>query len=139
MLLALCLASAACGENLSDLTGPTPGLQPTFSSIQRDIFDTTDSSGHRACTQCHTGRRPAGRMNLSPGAAYASLVGVASSAKAEAIRVIPGDPENSDLVHKLAGGPGIVGSRMPRIGPPSLTQGQMLVIRRWSELGAPNN
>jgi hypothetical protein len=78
-------------------------------------------------------------MNLSQGAAYASLVGVASSAKSGAIRVIPGDPDNSYLVHKLAGGPGIVGSRMPRIGPPYLTQGQMLVIRRWIDRGAPND
>lgn len=64
---------------------------------------------------------------------------MASSAKSDAIRVIPGDPENSYLVRKLAGGRGIVGSRMPRIGPPYLTQGQMLVIRRWIELGAPND
>ena len=142
MLIAMSLASAACDENLSDLTGPTPNLQPTFSSIQREIFDSTDSSGRRACTQCHTDagrRRPAGGMNLSPGAAYASLVGVASSRKPGAIRVVPGDPQNSYLLQKLAGRLDIVGLCMPRGGPPYLTQGQMLVIRRWIEMGAPND
>ena len=29
--------TAACDEALSDLTGPTPNLQPTFSSIQQEI------------------------------------------------------------------------------------------------------
>ena len=142
MLIALCLASAACDGNLSDLTGPTPDLEPTWSSSQREIFDTTDSSGRRACTQCHTnagGRRPAGGMNLSPGVAYASLVGVASTGKRDAIRVIPGDPVNSYLMHKLGGRRDIVGRREPPGNGPFLTQGQMLVIRRWIELGAQND
>jgi hypothetical protein len=37
--------TAACDEALSSLTGPTPNLEPTLSSIQREIFDTTDSWG----------------------------------------------------------------------------------------------
>ena len=56
-----------------------------------------------------------------------------------AIRVVPGDPENSYLIHKLEGRPGIVGVRMPQIGPPYLTDGQILVIKRWIELGARND
>src|SRR5262245_61431774 len=50
----LAFAVASCDEKLSDLTGPTPNLQPTFSSIQHEIFETTDSSGRPACTNCHT-------------------------------------------------------------------------------------
>ena len=44
-LLYLGLAAAlfggtvACDESLSSLTGPTPGLEPTFSSIQNLIFN----------------------------------------------------------------------------------------------------
>jgi hypothetical protein len=53
--------------------------------------------------------------------------------------VIPGDPENSYLIHKLEGRPGIVGNRMPNNGPPYLTDGQIRIIRRWIEDGAPNN
>ena len=133
-------AVAACDENLSDLTGPTPNLQPTLSSIQQEIFNTTDGSGRQACTNCHTdaGRTPVAGMVLRTGVSHASLVGVASSAKPGAIRVIPGDPENSYLIHKLEGRPGIVGTPMPR-GNVLLTQGQILVIKRWIELGARND
>jgi hypothetical protein len=52
--------------------------------------------------------------------------------------VIPGDPENSYLIHKLEGRPGIVGTQMPR-GDVRLSAGQILVIKRWIERGAPND
>jgi hypothetical protein len=55
------------------------------------------------------------------------------------LRVAPGDADNSYMVHKLEGGPNIVGERMPRGGGPFLTSGQMLVIRKWIADGAPNN
>ena len=45
--------------------------------------------------------------------------------KAGAIRVIPGDPENSYLIHKLDGRQSIVGQRMPRTTGPFLTDGQI--------------
>jgi hypothetical protein len=135
-------ALIACDEKLSSLTGPTPDLVPTFSSIQNTIFRATDSTGRAACTNCHTtagGRVPPAGMDLGSPNAHAQLVSVASNAKAGAVRVIPGDPENSYLIHKLEGRPGIVGLQMPRGGGPPLTPGQILVIKRWIELGAPNN
>jgi len=135
------LAIAACDEKLSDLTGPTPNLEPTFSSIQKEIFETTDSSGRLACTNCHSnlGRNPSGGMNLLSGISYANLVGVASTGKPGAIRVIPGDPDNSYIIHKLEGRSDIIGVRMPRGNGPYLTDGQILVIKRWIANGAPNN
>ena len=141
LAVVLTIVVAGCDENLSDLTGPSPTLQPTFSSIQREIFDQTDSAGRAACIQCHTavGRVPAGGLNLTSATSYAALVGVGSVLKPGAIRVIPGDPANSYLVQKLEGTPGIVGRRMPFLGPPFLTDGQILVIKRWIEIGAPNN
>ena len=140
--LMLALAVAGCDEKLSDLTGPTPDLEPTFSSIQQNIFQTTDSAGRAACTNCHTtqdGRVPPVGMDLGSATAPSQLVNVPALNKPDAIRVIPGDPENSYLIHKLEGRPGIVGLRMPRSGPPYLTEGQILVIKRWIALGAPNN
>ena len=139
-LLALSIGSAACDESLTDITGPTPNLVPTFSSIQTEIFNNSDSSGRAACTQCHNaiGRLFNG-LDLSPAVAYANLVGVGSRGKPGAIRVIAGDPENSYLIHKLDGRPGIVGVRMPLSGPPYLTDGQILVIKRWIGLGARND
>ena len=140
VLLAASVGLAGCDENLSDVTGPTPNLQPTLSSIQNEIFDKTDSAGRQACTNCHTdaGRTPVAGMVLRAGVAHASLVGVPSSAKPGAIRVIPGDPENSYLIHKLEGRPGIVGTPMPR-GNALLSEGQIRVIKRWIELGARND
>jgi hypothetical protein len=136
------LTSAGCDEKLSSITGPTQNLAPTFSSIQQNIFTASDSAGRAACNSCHTtvgGRVPPAGMDLGSPNAHAQLVNVASVFKPGAVRVIPGDPENSYIIHKLEGRSGIVGLRMPRSGPPYLTDGQILVIRRWIELGAPNN
>lgn len=133
--------TAACDEALSDLTGPTPNLQPTFSSIQKEIFDTTDSSGRLACINCHTsvGRTPAAGLDLTAGSSYSRLVGVSSVERPGVLRVAAGDPDNSYIVHKLEGRSDIVGVRMPRGTGPYLTDGQMLVIRRWIAQGAANN
>jgi hypothetical protein len=141
LCLTAVVAGAGCDEKLSDFTGPTPNLEPTFSSISQDIFQAVDSSGRAACTQCHTtaGSRFTAGLNLEPSVAYANLVGVASTERPNLLRVAPGDPDGSYLIHKLEGRAGIVGERMPRTSGPFLTEGQMLVIRRWIELGAPNN
>lgn len=138
--LMLLATAPGCDEKLRDLTGPTPALQPTLSSIQRDIFNNADAAGRPACTSCHNTRfaRFNGNLDLSEGNAFANLVGVPSRDKPGAIRVIPGDPANSYLVQKVEGAPGIVGDRMPKTGP-FLTSGQILVIRRWIELGARND
>lgn len=141
MVLALAVGSSACDEKLSDVAGPTPNLQPTFASIQREIFNVTDSTGRLSCTQCHTnvGRNPSGGLVLLEGQAYQALVGVGSRGKPGATLVAPGDPENSYLLKKLDGSPDIIGVRMPRGNGPFLTAGQISIIRRWIALGARND
>jgi hypothetical protein len=62
-----------------------------------------------------------------------------SRAKAGAVRVVPGDPENSYILHKLEGRSGIVGERMPRTGGPYLTSGQISILNRWIATGAKND
>ena len=139
--LALSMSFAACDEKLSDLTGPTPNLQPTFSSIQHEIFESSDGSGRPACIQCHApqgARPPIGGLNLTDAAAYASLVNVPAGERRTLNYVTPGDPDDSYLIQKLEGSHNIVGARMP-FGGPYLSSNQILVIRRWIELGAPNN
>ena len=140
LLIAATAAFAACDEKLSSIAGPTPNLEPTFASIQKEVFETTDVAGRVACTGCHTstGRNPAGGLNLNHDVAYDSLVNVASR-KPGALRVVPGDPENSYIVQKVEGRSGIVGLRMPFSGPPFLSDGQILILKRWIELGAPRN
>jgi hypothetical protein len=134
------LVCASCDESLSSITGPTPNLEPTLSSIQANIFNISDSSGRLACIGCHTdqGRNPAGGLVLLEGRSYQQLVGRASTGKPGETRVIPGDGQNSYLVKKLEGRD-IVGERMPRGNGPFLTEGQMIVIRKWIGDGAPNN
>lgn len=138
-IAAFAAGAAACDEDLSSLTGPTPNLEPTFSSIQANIFEATDSSGRLACTNCHAGRNPLTSLNLLHDVAYDQLVGRASGQRSDLMLVKPGDPENSYLIHKLDGRSGIVALRMPRNSPAFLTDGQILVIKRWIETGAPRN
>ena len=139
VLVLLLVTSAACDEKLSTLAGPTPNLEPTFASIQREIFETTDSAGRTSCITCHTavGRNPSGGVNLTHDVAYDQIVGVAARGKAGAIRVVPGDPDNSYLVRKIEGASDIAGRRMPNNGPPYLTDGQIFILKRWITNGAP--
>lgn len=141
LALALAIGAAACDEKLSTLAGPTPNLEPTFASIQRDIFETTDAAGRVSCVTCHTniGRNPAAGLNLLHDVAYDQLVNASATQVPSIKRVTPGDPQGSYLVHKVEGRAGIVGRRMPFNGPPYLSDGQILIIRRWIELGAPRN
>lgn len=136
------LVGTGCDEKLSDVTGPTPDLTPTFASIQRDILGAPDSSGRPGCNSCHVPGGPANGTGLfftDATTSYALLVGRPSRLKPGETLVIPGDPANSYLVRKLDGGPDINGQRMPRTSGPFLTEGQMLVIRRWIQDGAANN
>ena len=137
LVVSLFAVSSGCDEKLSSVTGPTPNLEPNIESIQSEIFTSSDSSGRTSCITCHTnvGRQPAANLNLA-GDAIRALVNVPSVQKSGSVLVIPGDPANSYLIQKIKGEGGIVGLRMPRNGPPFLTDGQVLVIERWIELGA---
>jgi hypothetical protein len=139
-LLATAIAAAGCDESLKSVAGPSPNLEPTFASIRTEIFENTDMAGRTSCVTCHTGqgRTPAGGLNLQSDP-YSALVNAPSRGKPGEILVVPGDPASSYLIAKLEGHAGIAGLRMPRNGPPYLTDGQILIIRRWIETGAPNN
>lgn len=138
-VVALAAGMMACDESLSDIAGPTPNLEPTFASIQREIFETTDTAGRVACVNCHNPSNPvAGRLlNLTSGASYDQLVNRPSVERPSVRLVDPGNPDGSYLVDKVVGRNTIVGRRMPINGPPFLTEGQILILRRWIELGAP--
>jgi mono/diheme cytochrome c family protein len=131
--------AVGCGSSSpsapSSTTPVTTPSGPTFSvQLQQQILTP-------ACVPCHTdeGRTPSGGLNLKSGTAYSSLINVASTGKAGAVRVIPGNPSGSYIIQKLEGAPDIVGLRMPRNGPPYLTDAQVALIRLWIQNGAPNN
>jgi hypothetical protein len=138
LVFLLSIITAGCDESLTTLAGPTPNLTPTFSSIQRDIFEASDSSGRPSCSSCHNPNGGAFRavgLDLSTAGSYDSLVGTASRQKPSLARVAAGDPDNSYLLHKLETRTDIIGVRMPQRGP-YLSDGQLAIIRRWIELGA---
>lgn len=130
-------AGGGSDDDLKRRSGPdcTPPDVPTISltaNIQ-PIFDTSCALGG-----CHAGAIPAGELDLSPGAARAELVGVASMQIPGRDRVVPGDPDASYLVQKIEGTAGISGQPMP-LGCPGAPQGgavclnnnQILAIRTW--------
>ena len=141
LAITLAIGATACDESLSTIAGPTPDLEPTFSSIQKNIFETTDSAGRNACVNCHTnvGRVPLGGLNLTHDVAYDQLVNISAIQIPSLKRVNPGDPEGSYMIHKMEGRAGILGRRMPFNGPPYLTDGQIQIVKRWIELGALRN
>ncbi len=138
--IAAAVVVAACGgSSSSSPAAPTPSTgggggstEVTLSTVQSQIF-----SAH--CTGCHGGSSPSAGMSLESGNAYESLVNHASGEKQGATRVSPGDPANSYLIQKLQGDPGIVGLRMPRNGPPYLTDDQVNLVKSWIQAGAKNN
>jgi hypothetical protein len=138
--LAIVASAAACDESLPTSPSPTPTLEPTFSSIQRNIFDAGDANGRPACVGCHTnvGQVPGGGLVLLASVSYGNLVNRASVQQSSVLRVAPNNPDASYLVRKISGTPGINGLRMPLNGP-YLTNEQIQVIRTWIQQGAQNN
>jgi uncharacterized protein (TIGR03118 family) len=108
----------------------------TLTEIQQTVFTPR-------CVGCHDGSQPAGgalpgSMDLRSGNSFASLVSVPSLEQPALMRVKPSDPDNSYVIHKLEGAPGISGARMP-FGGPFLDQATIDQVKSWIASGAPNN
>jgi methionine-rich copper-binding protein CopC len=110
-------------------TGGTPPLTADFTSIQDNVFTPI-------CTRCHIGAGAPQGLQLDAAHSYSLLVGVPSAEEPNLLRVKAGDPDNSYIIRKLEGGPGIVGVQMPADGPPYLPQATINVIRSWITSGA---
>jgi hypothetical protein len=114
----------------------------SFSRIQREIFEAPTPTLQGACTSCHKGdgADPDSRgLSLLHDSAYDALVNRASTERSDRLLVAPGDPAHSYLVDKLEGGSGMHGNRMPRNGPPYLTERQIRGIKEWIARGAPRD
>ena len=79
---------------------------------------------------CHAGPTPQQGMNLRPEQFYASTVGEPSQERPDLMRVHPGKPDSSYLVHKIEGRPGIVGAQMPLTGD-RLSNEKVATIKQW--------
>jgi mono/diheme cytochrome c family protein len=113
-----------------------PAAATTLTQVQQTVFTPR-------CAGCHDGSQPAGgslpgAMDLKSGNSFASLVNRTSLQQPALMRVKPGEPANSYLIHKLEGAPGISGARMP-FGGPFLDQTTIEQVESWIASGAPNN
>ena len=128
-LVVLILAACGAGSGGGVDQSPPQGLVPTFASIQANVFTPTCAK-----VLCHGGAAAQQGLRLDAGFSYGNLINVASPQDPNQTRVIPGDPDNSLIVHKLEGTQ-TVGARMPDNGP-YLQQSTIDVIRVWIANGA---
>lgn len=124
------LALVAIGCEHADPLGAND-TEPTLENIQTNIFNTSC-----AVSGCHQEPNAPMGLDLSEGNAHDNLVNVPSEEVPDLLRVEPGAPDESYLVMKIEGAPGIVGNRMPR-GRPPLSEEQIQLIRTWIAEGAP--
>ncbi len=127
------MALSGCGAGGGDDNGDDggTGLQPTLQSIQSNIFGPI-------CAQagCHVGGgAQQGLMLDSVANSFQDLVDVASTEAPSLLRVSPGNPDSSYLVHKIEGRSTIVGAQMP-LNQPGLSGPQIAAIRSWIQNGA---
>lgn len=137
---ALAFALAACGggsgEGLDENGRPIesggglPPSGPTLATIQAKVF-----SVNCAVSGCHGGSTVQQGLRLDPGFSAANLINVPSPRDPNQIRVIPGNPGASFLIHKLEGTQ-TLGDRMPQFGP-YLPQATIDEVRLWIQNGAP--
>jgi hypothetical protein len=129
---------AGCGKLRELPTDPGTGSgEPidqtaTFTRVQNEILTPTC-----AAIGCHDPLGQQEQLVMSPGRAYAAIVGKPSVELPSLLRVAPGDPANSYLYRKVTGA-GITGDRMPQ-GGPYLNDAQIKLIRDWIRRGAPND
>jgi uncharacterized protein (TIGR03118 family) len=124
--------SAAVNVTVNN-TAPPPATV-TLAQLQTNIFTPR-------CSSCHTGNGASlpGSMNLtSASATFASLVNFTSVQNPALKRVLPNDPANSYIIHKLEGTNLNGTSRMP-LGGPFLDQPTIDTVRTWISEGAQNN
>ncbi len=130
-LLVLAGCGAGNGEGLDEggqPVAPAPPANTDFQQIQDTVFTPI-------CTACHAGAAAPRGLRLDAANSYAMLVNVASVEVPALLRVNPGNPDDSYLVHKIEG-TAAVGARMPLGGPP-LPQDRIDLVRQWIAAGAP--
>jgi len=123
------------GDNGGLTPTPTPTATPVpltpFEQIQLTIFDAY-------CIKCPSGPDAPKGLHLDSANSYNNLVNVRSEEEGSLKRVLPGDPDNSYLIVKLVpSDPRRKDARMPRDGPPYLTDAEIQFIRDWIASGAP--
>ena len=122
---------AHAGDSSSaEPVNPDCDLVPTLQSIEEQYFGPS-------CTfsSCHDSDNPAGALDLTIGNSHAALLDVVANGDPSATLVVPGDPDNSYLVHRVEGTSGV-------FMPPGVTEAldpdcRIATLRAWILAGAP--
>jgi hypothetical protein len=139
VLLSL-LCSVGCGgdgQGLDENGRPVGSESASTGPLTADLQSIQDNIFTPICSRCHSGASAPEGLRLDAADSYGLLVGIPSAEDPGISRVTPGNPDNSYLIRKLEGGPGIVGVQMP-FGGPYLPQASIDVIRQWITNGAQN-
>lgn len=135
LLLGCAAGCAGNGQGLDQNGQPISGggsggpVTADFQSIQENVFTPI-------CSKCHIGGGAPEGLQLDAAHSFNLLVGVPSAERPDLLRVKPGDPDNSYIVHKIEG-VDITGGQMPLNEMP-LSQPTIDAIRQWITNGAPN-
>lgn len=115
-----------------ETTSPTDDLQPTWSDIYTKVI-----AKKCALSGCHINGHPTLDMS-SKMVAYDNLINIPSSQGFDYIEPTSADSSYLYLKIILDGG-GRSGLRMPRNGPPFLSDNEISIIGEWITGGALNN
>jgi hypothetical protein len=138
LLLASCAAGCAGnGQGLDQNGQPISAGGSSGGPVTADFQSIQDNVFTPICSKCHIGASAPLGLQLDAAHSYNLLVGVPSVEQPMLLRVKPGDPDDSYMVHKIEGLPGITGGQMP-LGETPLPQATIDAIRQWITNGAPN-
>jgi methionine-rich copper-binding protein CopC len=123
------------GEPIGSASG---GSSSGSSTVTADFQSISDNVFTPICSKCHIGASAPEGLQLDAAHAYNMLVGVPSVEEPNLLRVNPGNPDESYMVLKIEGAPGIDGAQMP-FGETPLPQATIAAIRQWITNGAAND
>ncbi len=112
------------------LSFPTAGKADTDVRVQAPARVKTIVKKNCGVSGCHSGKYPAANLSLEADDFPASVIDVASTEKPGLKIVSPGAPEESYLMRKVKGAPGIEGKRMPLNRDP-LGEDQIRELEEW--------
>ncbi len=127
-------------EGCTRIADIAPVYAITYGAAIQGLFDDYATNGGMAgCVDCHFAPppQPSGQLDLSAGASWGHLVGVASPVTPAMLYVVPGRPEESLLFRKVNCDVPGVGARMPLGGyGGGLSPEQQALIYDWIANGA---
>ncbi|MCE5335806.1 MAG: hypothetical protein LLG06_14590 [Desulfobacteraceae bacterium] len=120
LLAALCFPLAA-------LFAAIPGQAPAQDEKVQVTYSDVASILQARCINCHAGPRAPTGLRLD---SYSNTMAGSKNGPA----VLPGKPDQSPIIKAVKG---VTKPRMPKNGPPWLTDAQIATLEKWIASGAP--